>query len=394
MGQSFLSFEMSLSNAILFSFLLSFTIIIDCEARLRHHKFIVREASYTRLCETKNILTVNGQFPGPTLYAYEGETIYVKVYNRGRQNITIHWHGVKQPRNPWSDGPQYITQCPIRPGDSFNYKIIFSMEIGTLWWHAHSDWSRATVHGPIIVYPKHGTTYPFPKPHQEVPIIFGEWWKEDIIKVLREFVASGGAPRLSDAYTINGQPGDLYPCSSQGTFNLNVTYGKRYLLRIVNAAMDEILFFAIANHSLTVVGADASYTKPFTTEYVVISPGQTLDCLLEANQVPPRSRYYMAARPYSSNANVAFDNTTTTGILHYDSDNNNDNVPIFPSSLPFYTDTNAAFRFLGGLKSLKPLLFPLSAPYDTQIISTVSVNTLPCRNNSCSGPNGSRTWVF
>lgn len=39
------------------------------------------------------------------------------------------------------------------------------------------------------------------------------------MEVLQEFVASGGAPRDSDAYTINGQPGDLYPCSSQGYFS-------------------------------------------------------------------------------------------------------------------------------------------------------------------------------
>lgn len=26
-------------------------------------------------------------------------------------------HGVKQPRNPWGDGPEYITQCPIKPGE-------------------------------------------------------------------------------------------------------------------------------------------------------------------------------------------------------------------------------------------------------------------------------------
>ncbi|XP_024977128.1 laccase-15-like [Cynara cardunculus var. scolymus] len=350
----------------------------------------VTEASYTRLCETKNILTVNGQFPGPTLYAYEGDTVYVKVYNRARENITIHWHGVKQPRNPWSDGPEYITQCPIQPGDTFNYKIIFSMEFGTLWWHAHSDWSRATVHGAIVVYPKHGpSSYPFPRPDQEVPIIFGEWWKEDVMEVLREFVESGGAPRNSDAYTINGQPGDLYPCSSQGMFNLNVKYGKRYLLRMVNAAMNEILFFAIANHSLTVVGADGSYTKPFTNEYVVISPGQTLDCLLEANQVLPRSHYYMAARPYSPTTSIPLDNTTTTGVVRYDNDDDDDiSMTIFPS-LPFYNDTIAAFEFLGGLRSLNPPLFPLTS-YDTQILSTVSVNTFPCRNNSCSGPNGTR----
>lgn len=80
---------------------------------------------------------------------------------------------MKQPRNPWSDGPEYITQCPIQPGAKFSQKIIFSTEEGTIWWHAHSDWSRATVHGAIIVYPKYGTGYPFPKPWAEVPILLG-----------------------------------------------------------------------------------------------------------------------------------------------------------------------------------------------------------------------------
>jgi len=82
-------------------------------------------------------------------------------------------HGVKQPRNPWSDGPEYVTQCPIKPGASFNQRVIFSEEEGTLWWHAHSDWARATVYGAIIIYPKPGTSYPFPKPDHEVPILLG-----------------------------------------------------------------------------------------------------------------------------------------------------------------------------------------------------------------------------
>ena len=41
------------------------------------------------------------------------------------------------------------------------------------YWHAHSEWWRATVHGAIIIHPKKGTKYPFPLPHAEVPIIFG-----------------------------------------------------------------------------------------------------------------------------------------------------------------------------------------------------------------------------
>jgi len=80
---------------------------------------------------------------------------------------------VDQPRNPWSDGPEFITQCPIQPGDNFTYKIILSWEEGTLWWHAHSDFDRNTVHGAIVIRPRRGTTYPFKKPHKEIPIFLG-----------------------------------------------------------------------------------------------------------------------------------------------------------------------------------------------------------------------------
>ncbi|MQL82217.1 hypothetical protein Taro_014674 [Colocasia esculenta] len=182
---------------------------------LRDH--LIEEATYTRLCRTKSILTVNGQFPGPTIYARHGDTVVIKAFNRADQNITLHWHGVKQPRNPWSDGPAYITQCPIKPGASFTYRIVFSTEEGTLWWHAHSDWARATVHGAIVVYPElGGAAFPFPRPHQHFLIVLGEWWKRDVNEVLGEMLQTGGVPNVSDAFTINGEPGDLYPCSKRG----------------------------------------------------------------------------------------------------------------------------------------------------------------------------------
>ena len=46
----------------------------------------------------------------------------------------------------------------------------------------------------------------------------GEWWDANPIDVVREATRTGAAPNISDAYTINGQPGDLYKCSSQGLF--------------------------------------------------------------------------------------------------------------------------------------------------------------------------------
>ncbi|GJV93394.1 putative reverse transcriptase domain-containing protein [Tanacetum coccineum] len=44
----------------------------------------------------------------------------------------------------------------------------------------------------------------------------GEWWDANPIDVIKEATCIGGAPNVSDAYTINDQPSDLYKCSIKG----------------------------------------------------------------------------------------------------------------------------------------------------------------------------------
>lgn len=126
-------------------------------------------------------------------------------------------------RTGWADGPEFVTQCPIRPGGSYTYRFTIQGQEGTLWWHAHSSWLRATVYGALIIHPKQGDSYPFTKPKRETTLLLGEWWNANPINVLRQSTRTGGAPNVSDAYTINGQPGDLYNCSSQGNLLLPLT---------------------------------------------------------------------------------------------------------------------------------------------------------------------------
>nr|QCZ35187.1 laccase 20 [Salvia miltiorrhiza] len=101
-------------------------------------------------------------------------------------------------RTPWADGPEYVTQCPIQPGAAYTYRFTIENQDGTLWWHAHSKWLRATVYGALIIYPKLGVPYPFPKPNKELPILLGEWWDRDIISVLRQAIFTGAAPNVSE----------------------------------------------------------------------------------------------------------------------------------------------------------------------------------------------------
>ncbi|KAM3759942.1 hypothetical protein ACB098_01G157500 [Castanea mollissima] len=381
---------MGLKNMSLILAFLGFVFLqglLVCTAyNVHHYSFIVKNTVFERLCSNKTMLTVNGRFPGPTIHVHKGDRAYVNVHNEASYGVTIHWHGVKQPRNPWSDGPENITQCPIKPGKNFTYEVIFSDEEGTLWWHAHSDWTRATVHGAIVILPKAKTTYPFPKPAAEQVLILGEWFKGDVKEIIENATATGSDPKLSDAYTINGQPGFPNNCSNDASYKLTVEYGKTYLLRLVSAVMNEEMFFGIAKHNITVVAHDGAYIKPVTTSYIMITPGQTMDILVTANQSP--SHYYIAATPFSDSY-AQFDSTNTSAILQYAGNYT------LPSSIPYptlpnVTDQNAADNFTTRIRSLASAEHPINVPKNitTRIFIAVSVNQILCANASCGGSGG------
>ncbi|CAA6656766.1 unnamed protein product [Spirodela intermedia] len=325
------------------------------------YTFNVSEMKIRRLCQERTIVTVNGLFPGPTINAREGDAVVIRVVNQ---------HGIFQLLSGWADGPSYVTQCPIRPGNSYTYRFKIVGQEGTLWWHAHVSFLRATVHGALIILPRAGTkAYPFPKPYREVPSFsVREWWNANVVDVEDEALTTGRSANISDAFTINGSPGDLYPCSSDHTFKLAVLPGKTYLLRIINSALNSQLFFKIAGHSLTVVAIDAAYTTPYRTEVVVLAPGQTIDALLAADAPP--ACYYMAANAYDSLQIVPFDNTTTTGILYYASAG-------LPSNLT------------GLLYKGTP---PVPLQVDERMFITIGMNLVPCDHGGagCLGPFGEK----
>lgn len=49
-------------------------------------------------------------------------------------------------------------------------------------------------------------------------LLAASWFKGDVVEIIEEALASGGDPNISDAFLINGQPGDLYDCSN-GNYN-------------------------------------------------------------------------------------------------------------------------------------------------------------------------------
>ncbi|XP_062203473.1 laccase-25-like [Phragmites australis] len=352
------------------------------QAAVVEHTFNLGNLSISQLCKPATIITaVNGRLPGPTIEAREGDTVVVHLVNGSPYNMTIHWHGIFQRGTPWADGPAMVTQCPVKPGANYTYRFNVTGQEGTLWWHAHFSFLRATVYGALVIHPRGGAkAYPFPTPHREETVILGEWWKDNVYDLERTFFLNPAIPvRPADAYTINGKPGDFYNCSGANqTHKFQVQSNETYLLRIINAALNTPLFFKVANHSFTVVGADAAYTTPYETDVVMIAPGQTVDALMVAGAAV--GRYYMAASPYNSiiGPGPGFSNTTGTALVEY-MGSTGEETPQVPSR-PESNDTETAFRFLSNLTALvlpgKPTV-PLSV--DTRMFVTVGLGVSDCQ---------------
>ncbi|CAO2818344.1 unnamed protein product [Amaranthus hypochondriacus] len=169
------------------------------------------------------------------------------------------------------------------------------------------------------------------------------------------------------------------------TTKFELVHGKTYLLRIINAALNNQHFFKIANHTFTVVAIDAMYTDPYETDVILTGPGQTVDVLMTATALP--GSYYAAAKPYASAPGVPFDNTTTTAIFTYKTTTTFQNPPIMPD-LPPFNDTPTAHKFFSNLTGLRsaPFWEPPIVDVDEHMFMSIGLGLIACgRNSTCLG---------
>jgi hypothetical protein len=78
----------------------------------------------------------NGQAPGPTIEAVEGDKVRIFVTNKLPEHTTVHWHGMILPNG--MDGVGGLTQPHIPVGKTFVYEFAHKKS-GTFMYHPHSD---------------------------------------------------------------------------------------------------------------------------------------------------------------------------------------------------------------------------------------------------------------
>jgi FtsP/CotA-like multicopper oxidase with cupredoxin domain len=85
---------------------------------------------------TAHLWGYNGQSPGPTIEAVEGDKVRIFVTNKLPEHTTIHWHGMLLPSG--MDGVGGLTQPHIKPGKTFVYEFELQKS-GTFMYHPHAD---------------------------------------------------------------------------------------------------------------------------------------------------------------------------------------------------------------------------------------------------------------
>lgn len=269
----------------------------------------------------RQVLLINGTMPGPTIEANWGDTVVVHLINKMPNNgSTFHFHGIRQNYTTQNDGVPGVTQCPVAPGQTYTYTWR-ATQYGSTWYHSHfSLQAWEGVFGGIVIHGPASGNY-----DEDLGSLFLNDWSHLTVDELFSSAETAGPPTMTTGL-INGT--GVYNNSGviTGTrFETTFTSGTKYLLRIVNAAIDTHFKFSIDNHTLTVIANDLVPLQPYTTDVLSIGIAQRYDVIVEANQVV--GDYWMRATPQLSCSDN--DNTDNIkGIVRYDASSTTDPTSI------------------------------------------------------------------
>ncbi|KAH9889738.1 multicopper oxidase [Xylariomycetidae sp. FL2044] len=259
---------------------------------------------------SRSAMAVNGTIPGPTLFADWGDTVTVHVTNSlstSDNGTSIHFHGIRQNYTNQNDGVVSITQCPTPPGDSITYTWR-ATQYGSSWYHSHYDlqaWEG--IFGGIIINGPATANY-----DEDFGVITLNDWDHQTVDELYSYAQTQGPPTLANGL-ING----TNTWEDGGSrFEVSVTEGSSYRMRLVNAAIDTHFKFSIDNHTMTVIAADFIPVQPYEATYVNIGMGQRMDVIVTADQASVADNFWIRAMPQDECSDVT-NADDVRGIMTY-----------------------------------------------------------------------------
>jgi manganese oxidase len=195
----------------------------------------------------------NGQVPGPQIRVREGDRVRLVVKNELSESTAVHFHGVELPND--QDGVPFITQKPIKPGETFTYEFT-APNPGSHMYHSHHNSATQVglgLLGAFIIEPKN------PAPIEKADI--------DYVLVLNDGM---------HGYTFNGK-------SFPATEPIVAKLGQKLRIRYMNEGM-MIHPMHLHGMHMTVIAKDGwLQPAPWKCDTLNIAPGERWDVIVNCN---------------------------------------------------------------------------------------------------------------
>ena len=192
--------------------------------------------------------------PGPEIRVTEGDKVRVVLKNALDQSTAIHFHGQRTANKV--DGVPFITQPPVKPGQTYTYELV-ARPAGSHMYHSHHNAAEQVpggLLGAFIVEPKDGA----------------KAVKHDLEYLM---IVNDGP----HGFTLNGK-------SFPATRPLTAKVGQRVLIRYMNEG-SMIHPMHLHGFPQTVVAKDGYPQAPWQCDTLNIAPGDRWDVIVEPDEV-------------------------------------------------------------------------------------------------------------
>ncbi|MDR5684485.1 MAG: copper oxidase [Armatimonadota bacterium] len=204
--------------------------------------------------EKRRAFAYNGTVPGPTIRVTEGDRVRVIFKNELPESTAIHWHGLVVPNS--MDGVPYITQPPVKPGETFVYELT-ARNPGSHMYHSHHAADRQVPMGLL------GAFIVEPRDKRGEPRV-----NHDVVMILNDGPLG---------YTINGKG---FPATEP----IVVRRGERLRVRFMN---EGLIIHPMHLHGMPMrVMAKDGYPlpQPYMVDTLNIAPGERIDVVIDATE--------------------------------------------------------------------------------------------------------------
>jgi len=267
---------------------------------------------------TANLLSFNGQSPGPRLEVRPGDTVRIRLHNQLDQPTNLHYHGLHI--TPQGTGDNVFLS--VAPGEAFTYEFTIPADhpAGTFWYHPHHHHHAAEqlFGGLAGLFVIRGDL-------DEIPEVKAA--QEEFI-VLKDFEIdrAGNIPAPNHMALMMGREGSLVTVNGRVNPGLNIPQGGLLRLRLLNTSASRFYRLQLEGHPFQLIATDGgAIASPIELQELLLAPGERADVLIQGNR--QSGEYRLLNLPYNRGG-MGMMGSGMGGMMHGGSDPSADPQPL------------------------------------------------------------------